>query len=655
MTIIYHIGDLGFSADSPDKLKKELEEYFSYKGLVPGIEIIQDYVRVDIDDDKIKTAEAKVKLAFDCCNRGNFSSAKEFITGALEICPLYSDAHRTLAQIYMQEGKQEEAVASCAEALKCDPKNMWALILMGNLMLHFRKDNEEALKYYERVLYYYPDNVLALNNVAGVKLAMSRFDEALVLFDKVIGKEPSYAGAHYGKAACLDHMGRTADAFEAARVGCLQGKDTPENPGVRRELTKMIVSLARKIAERTDYMVEAEAIKEEIEKEYGTPVELRSDSTLPVLGKLRYARHHGLDKSVVLYRPGDPFTWHYVIHELMHLAYDSENTRAGVGKVVYSDTESDKRFYGRFAAFFRPLRSRLGEERFKAFYGNLHAGLCSRAMNSPLDLFVEDRIFEKYPRVRPLQLLSLLQQEMDNMKADENAAGSKEIPKVIVDASRVMNQIQCLQLKSLYGVDMMEGHHPTRQEASLADSLFKEYLAYKDTFRVGDEYELMEYFTQELRLQDLLIIGDEPTQGGGIPGDALDLEAMMALTPEEKQKEEAFQAANRDGEDPGRTMMMALFMVAALDYMEGKPKAEVKQIAYDAAMLGVGGISPDKSGYFLPSVPGKTFGGNELLAWYYVSWALAVPDMLDQLNLPFSSAYAMALSMREAKKKGGKS
>ena len=647
MTVIYHIGDLEFRAATPQELKKELEEYFSYHGLRPEVEIISDYVRVDIDDEKIGTAEAKVRLALDCCNRGNFSSAKEFLGGALEICPLHSEAHRVLAQIQMQEGRTEEAVASCSEALKCDPRNLWALILMGNLMLHHRRDNDRALQYYGKALEYYPDSALALNNVAGVKLAMEEYADALPLFERVLEKDSSYANAHYGKAVCLEHLGRVADAFEAARTGCLQGKETPENPGVMRQLTRLQVSLARRIAEQTDYMADALRIREEIEKAYGVPVELRSDPSLPVLGKLRYYRHHGLDRNIVLYRPGQPFTWHYVIHELMHLYMYSRDAEAGTNKVVYSDAESSRRFYSRFAAFFRPLKGRLGEERFGEYWNRLQGGLATRAMNSPLDLFVEDRIFTEYPHLRPIQLLSLLAQETDNIKADESVSGSKDIPRVIVDAAKVMNLVQALQLKANYGMDMTEGHHPTRQEMALADSLWKEFLAYKDTYSPGDEYELLEYFTQNLRLQDLLVIGDE----GSLPGGkGIDLDEMLRQTPEEKSREEAFQQANRDGEDPAKTMMMSMYMTGALEYMDGRPEAEVKKIAYDAAMLGVAGISPEKGGYTLPSVPGREFGGYELLAWYYVSWALTAPDMVDKLNLPFSAAYAQATMMFRSKK-----
>ena len=113
-----------------------------------------------------------------------------------------------------------------------------------------------------------------------------------------------------------------------------------------------------------------------------------------------------------------------------------------------------------------------------------------------------------------------------------------------------------------------------------------------------------------------------------------------------------FNEQHKDGEDPTKTFMMSMYMLGAMEYFDGMSKNEIKKIAFEIAMLGCGGISPDqKSGYKVNSIPDKDFGGYQLLAYYYVSWAIAIPEQLDMLQLPFKTAYASAKQMYDAKKK----
>lgn len=650
MTILYHIGDLEFTSTNPSDLKKELEAWFSYKGCKPEVEITGDHVRVDIDDELIGKAEAMVKLAFDCANRGNNGSAKDFLRKALAICPLYADAHRTLAQILMMEGKVDDAIPECREALRCEPTNLWAIILMGNLLLR-KGDPEGAMRYYDRAILLHPDNPLALNNVAGVKMQLKQYDEALPLFDKVLSLNGTSPNAWYGKAVCLRDTGHEDEAFEVARLGCIRSKDVPENPGARASLENLLVDLAKGCASSAeDYMILVGHEKDLIEKDFGVPVDLVKDESLPVLGKLSYWKHHGDDRNLVRYNPGKPFTPHYMMHELMHLRMNSINTKEGVNKVVFSTEEDSRRFLNRFTSQFRPLVQRIGREKFDAFYKKLHNGLASRAMNSPLDLFVEDMVFSRYPEFRHLQLLSLIAQEKENISADKQADQMRELPRIITEASRTMNIIQSLQLKDLFGLDYVSEHGGTRQEVNNADMLYKEWQAYKDSYNPGDEYELLEYFLQNLRLQDLLQIRPEDeflAEAAGVK-DSYDFNNLLPPLTEEEKKEAVFQQKHRDGEDPAITMMMAMYMKGAIDYMSTVSKDEVRTIARDIAVLGLGGISPDKGGYSIPSLPGREFGGYEMLAWYYVSWAAAFPEMVDKLNLPFSSAFQTALMMYRA-------
>ena len=652
MTIIYHIGDLEFDSTNLEDLKQELSMYYSHKGISPSVEIMGEYIRVDIDDEKISSAENLVEKAYESANSGDVSSAKNYLQKAISMCPLHADAHRTLAQILMQEGKTDEAISECSEAIKCEPDNLWALILMGNLRLR-KGSMSDAFKYYNRAIELHPDNPIAINNIGGLMLRMKNYDKALDLFNKALGKNEGQANAHMGKIMCLSEMGRLDDAFEAARMGCLHAKDTPENPGIREELKKLIISIAQKIVSDKDGY--NDVLSEEvayIRKEYGVPTEFVADNTLNVLGKLNYWKHHNLEKNIVFYNDGKPYTPHYVMHELMHLELYSENTKEGVGKILVSSPDTEERFMKRFNHMLIPLNKRLGGGKFQQFKHRLYSGLCSRAMNSPIDLFVEDLLFEKYPQLRPLQLLSLVNQEYDNSAADKEARSQKEIPLIIVEASRIMNLVQALQLKNLYGLDFIGAHNPSKPELNKANSLFLEYQAYKDTYKPGDEYELFEYFIQTLRLQGLMDLKSEDSLFIDNP-DHLNFESLITKTREEEKLEQQFQEAHKDGEDPTITFVMSMYMLNALEELIPLEKNKVKAIAYDIAMLGMGGISPTKkSGYTIPSLPGKDFGGYQMLAWYYVSWSIAVPEMVDQLNLPFSKAYDTALSMYRSKRPG---
>ncbi|MBK7640806.1 MAG: hypothetical protein IPJ22_12430 [Bacteroidetes bacterium] len=75
------------------------------------------------------------------------------------------------------------------------------------------------------------------------------------------------------------------------------------------------------------------------------------------------------------------------------------------------------------------------------------------------------------------------------------------------------------------------------------------------------------------------------------------------------------------------------------------PQEEIKKIAIEIAMQGTQGYRPDKNDYRINSIKGKTFSGYHILAYYYVSWALALPQQLPELQLPYDKEYEMAKQM----------
>ena len=99
----------------------------------------------------------------------------------------------------------------------------------------------------------------------------------------------------------------------------------------------------------------------------------------------------------------------------------------------------------------------------------------------------------------------------------------------------------------------------------------------------------------------------------------------------------------------GTNMAVVMFMVDALQFFEKMPQEEIKKIGFEIAMQGTQGYRPDKDGYKVNSIKGKTFSGYHILAYYYVSWSLAIPEMVLQLNLPYEEEYKLALTMHKPK------
>ena len=105
------------------------------------------------------------------------------------------------------------------------------------------------------------------------------------------------------------------------------------------------------------------------------------------------------------------------------------------------------------------------------------------------------------------------------------------------------------------------------------------------------------------------------------------------------------------GSDPTVNMMMAMYMLGAMQRFDKMTPDQVKAVASEIAVVGTRGISTAKDAvYTLKTIPGVDFSGYNLLAYYYVSWARAFPEHLAKIGLPFDDAYALALQMHNPPK-----
>lgn len=110
-------------------------------------------------------------------------------------------------------------------------------------------------------------------------------------------------------------------------------------------------------------------------------------------------------------------------------------------------------------------------------------------------------------------------------------------------------------------------------------------------------------------------------------------------TDARKKKMQEFKTSK---DDIGTNMAVVMFMVEALRYFKDKSQKEIKDIAFEIAMYGTQGYDPKKKDYKITDIPEKDFSGYHILAYYYVSWALAIPESLKDLQMPYDKEYEVA-------------
>lgn len=655
-----------FEAHSPEELRDKLLAYYTVDGYSAEVTIDGDFVKVKVDQKDLEQSQKEFNEITALCEKRQFKEAHSRLEQFLKKHSRHSEGYRILAQMEMEAGNIDKAIDIDIEALRCNPKNIWALILMGNLYSKYKDNYEIGRTYYDSVLKYSPDNFIAINNVAALMMENEDYESAIPLFEKSLEGDKKYANAYYGLAVCYYNQRENQKAFDTALKGCLLADIRSENPQVMDELHKIMLASAHAVVESTNYMNVVLGIKDEIEMKYNQKIEIEEDDTLDLSAKLEYGPTHHRDYHLIKYNPKKPFMEHLAIHEMMHLQMNLEADKVNNNKVIISNNDNVIAFRTKYAAWIKKLVNRFEHSKAMNLVEQIHRGYMLQVMNCPLDLFVEKRMYDKYPIVRAIQLLSLMEQETYNIKAIKGSENSKFVPLDIVQNSKVMNIVTSMHFEHLFGLRFYQEYKPTRAQFDQAKDFYDEFLAYDD-YKPGEEYELVEYFMDSLHaerfmsilplsdyfddsfdrmektkaMRDAALGEDAPAGGNSFDG----------LTEEQKKNQDDFYAQNKDGEDPMKTMMMSMYMLGALEYFDGMDKMEIKKIAFEIAMIGTTGISPDKkSGYKVPSIPEKDFGGYQLLAYYYVSWALAIPEMLASLGLPFDTAWATAQEMWKKKK-----
>jgi tetratricopeptide (TPR) repeat protein len=630
----------------------ELEEFYSFGPHKPNVKIDGDYVIIEIDSQKILSQESDYRKIITLCERRSFDEAKPLLNKLIEMNPTNSEYHRIMGQILSEEGDQEEAINYLIDALRWDSKNGYALMMMGNIFAKFKGDIPTAMKYYDQALIANPEDNITVNNIGANLLQQGKLDEAKKYFWEAIKINDSYPNTHYALGIIAEMESDLHSAFYSIikAIKTNKNKDVLYNNSINQA-----IEIAKKIIVSDDGKRIFRKFRHKLEIDGEKKIDIIQDEEIPTAAKFEFAENYERDVHIVRFKSSYPAVEHLIMHELVHLDLVIQARKENLNQLFVSNQEHKTQFIKGLETTVNKLIKRgIPENSVANYCSGLFDGLNRQIFNAPIDLFIENFLFYEYAELRPYQFLSLLTMLKEGIHAVTESNIVELSPKDILSKSKIYNLVSALQFKELFGVDFIKEFNATSSELKTAKDFFEEYQQYRDNKEPAEEYELVLHWAEDLKLDKTFELIDENEYRSkrinidnlltSIENDPFDLDNK---DPYKEREMDKFQKSQ---ESIGTNMAVVMFMVDALQYFDGKSNEEIKKIAYDIAMQGTQGYRPDKDNYRINSIKGKTFSGYHILAYYYVSWALSIPEMLAQLQLPFDDEYSMALTMHKPKK-----
>ncbi|MCC5907040.1 MAG: tetratricopeptide repeat protein [Balneolaceae bacterium] len=628
--------------DDDYKLIEVVKRYYSVGPFEPKVNREGDQIHITLDVDRIEADKEKYANLVSLAENKKFDEAKSLANELIEDAPNISEYHRILGQIYSDTGEQDAAIDALIDALRWNPKNEWALIMMGNIYARYKKDVDTAMTFYNEVLAIKPDDHLTLNNIAVQLMESGNLEQAKATFEKAHKANPDYPNTLHALAMIAHRKSDNRYAFDNALQAI---RKNPNRDELYHHSISLALTAAKALIEETDVQPVIDQFIKELEERTGTPIRKETDPNLPTAATIQYAEVYNRNHHLVKYKPNHPAGDHLVMHELVHLELREEARSDAKNKLFITHESYKAAFLNRFKKDVEKLKRRgVPEENVRKYLESLHEGINRQVFNTPIDLFIEDRIYDRHKELHPYQFRSLYANIMEGADAVTKKETIKSSPGKILSNSVVYSLINALHFKTLYGVDLLADHNPKRMELEYANKFYEEYQEYREDKQTGEEYELIEYWADDLNLSSFFELVDEgeidrKTAESVLDDIERDPYGQESSDPLEDRQMKKFIEAHAD-KDTNQAVVM--YMVSALQYFDEMPKEEIKTIAMDIAKVGMTGIDPKKKNYHIPSIPDSSFSGYKALAYYYVSWSLAIPHMVKELGLPFEKEFMLA-------------
>ena len=223
-----------------------------------------------------------------------------------------------MGQILSDEGDQEEAINSLIDALRWDPKNGWALLMMGNIFAKFKDDVPTAMKYYDQSLIANPNDNITINNIGANLLQQGKLEEAKKYFWKALQINDQYPNTHFALGMIADMESDLQSAFYSTIQAIKLNKN---NDVLHQNSVRQAFEISQKIIASDNGKKIFREYRHKLEFDGERKIDIVQDEEIPTAAKFEFAENYNRETHIVRYNPSYPAHEHLIMHELVHLDF----------------------------------------------------------------------------------------------------------------------------------------------------------------------------------------------------------------------------------------------------------------------------------------------------------------------------------------------
>lgn len=549
-----------------------------------------------------------------------------------------------MGQMLSDEGDQDEAINCLIDALRWNSKNGYALLMMGNILAKFKNDISTAMKYYDQAVAANQADHIALSNIAYLFFKENQFEAAKKYANAAKKLSENYPNTDFILGLVAKHENDLQSAFYSMTQVL---KNASNDSQLYDNAVQQVTEVANHILNQNKGKKSVDEYRLELEKRGGIPIEISEDNSIQTAAKIEFAERHNRNKHLVKYKSSYEAVEHLMMHEMTHLDFVLQARKAGTNKVFLSTEKNKLRFIKSIGSTIQKLYNKgIDDRAVMQFADGIFKGINLQAYNTPIDLFIEDFLYNSFPELRPYQFFSLLNLLNESIASLTNPKVLEVAPAEIVSKTKIFGLVNALQFQEFFGINLSPAFKPSDEERKLATTLYQDFTAIRTTRQPGQEFELVEKWAKSLGIDSYFELEDEAKFDAENEIDAflrqIEQDPYGLDAPEDPKEVEEMEQFQKSQEAIGTNPAVIFFLSEALQYFKDKSHEQIKAIAFELAQVGMAGIDPNKKDYIVGSFAGKRFTGYQLLAYYYASWALALPEKVNLLGLPYEQEFEIA-------------